>query len=231
MCASDDRHALVLSDNFDGATSSTAPSTATAGNRHALHALLAPFLIPLRSGRARSHGTDRPMATIVADGCYGGLIVPLRRDAHARHLDDPAPTVTASGTHHGLLMRNNTARGDDGQMVTSVAEPARTMTTRGHQSLLVPSNGHGVAHHIDEPIGTIPTGDRWPLVDPERLVDDCGFRMLEPYEIAAAMAFPDHYIPRQLTKRDQVRLAGNAVTPPVMAWVVGRVVQALEAAA
>ena len=36
--------------------------------------------------------------------------------------------------------------------------------------------------------------------------------MLEPYEVARAMAFPDHYIPRDLPKKDQVKLAGNAVT-------------------
>ena len=48
--------------------------------------------------------------------------------------------------------------------------------------------------------------------------------------IAAAMAFPTGYIPRALPKKDQVKLAGNAVTPPVMAWIVGRILQALEAA-
>jgi DNA (cytosine-5)-methyltransferase 1 len=53
---------------------------------------------------------------------------------------------------------------------------------------------------------------------------------LEPYEIAAAMAFPTGYIPRALPKKDQVKLAGNAVTPPVMTWIVGRILQALEAA-
>jgi 3'-phosphoadenosine 5'-phosphosulfate sulfotransferase (PAPS reductase)/FAD synthetase len=31
------------------------------------------------------------------------------------------------------------------------------------------------------------------------------------------------------TKRDRVRLYGNAVTPPVMAWIVGRCVRALAA--
>ncbi len=55
--------------------------------------------------------------------------------------------------------------------------------------------------------------------------------MLEPYEVAAAMAFPAGYIPLDLTKRDQVKLAGNAVTPPVMRWIVGRVIQAMETAA
>ena len=34
----------------------------------------------------------------------------------------------------------------------------------------------------------------------------------------------------EATKWDRVRLAGNAVTPPVMTWIVGRVAQALEGA-
>lgn len=94
------------------------------------------------------------------------------------------------------------------EMVTPVDEPARTMTTKGHQSLLVPD----------------------PAAELDRVVDDCGFRMLEPYEVAAAMAFPAGYIPLDLPKKDQVKLAGNAVTPPVMTWILGRVLQALEAA-
>lgn len=62
----------------------------------------------------------------------------------------------------------------------------------------------------------------------DQVIDDCGFRMLEPYEVAAAMAFPVGYIPRDIAKKDQVKLAGNAVTPPVMQWIVGRIIQALE---
>lgn len=49
--------------------------------------------------------------------------------------------------------------------------------------------------------------------------------------LAIALAFPAGYIPGTYTKRDRVKLAGNAVTPPVMAWITGRLLQALEAAA
>jgi len=35
---------------------------------------------------------------------------------------------------------------------------------------------------------------------------------------------------RGLTKKDRVKLAGNAVTPPVPEWILGRVVHAMEAA-
>lgn len=52
--------------------------------------------------------------------------------------------------------------------------------------------------------------------------------MLEPHEVAAAMAFPEGYIPDTYTKRDRVKLAGNAVTAPVMTWIMQRVVDALR---
>lgn len=158
------------------------------------------------------------------------LIVPLRANGNSYPTDHPLGAVTAGGNHHGLLMRNNTARGDQGQMVTPTSEPARTMTTTGHQSLLMPYESASPVHPTDRPLGAVTTRDRHALIDVEHLVDDCGFRMLEPHEIAAAMAFPDNYIPTTLTKKDRVKLAGNAVTPPVMTWLTGRMIQALEAA-
>lgn len=126
-----------------------------------------------------------------------------------------------------LLMRNNSG---GGEMCTPITEPARTMTTAGHQSLLMPYYGQSQAQPVDIPIGTQTTRDTHALIGMAQLVDDCGFRMLEPYEVAAAMAFPEGYIPRDLTKKDQVKLAGNAVTPPVMAWITGRILQAMEEA-
>ena len=132
------------------------------------------------------------------------LVIPMRRNADALPIEQPAPTVTAGGNHHGLLMRNNTG---GSEMVTPVSEPARTLTTAGHQSLLSTTRTLGA---LD--------------------VDDCGFRMLEPFEVAGAMAFPVGYIPRDLPKKEQVKLAGNAVTPPVMHTIVERIIMALEAA-
>ena len=164
--------------------------------------------------------------TTCTTGNRHALVIPLRTNGQAQPTSDPVPTVTAGGNHHGLLMRNNTGTGE---MCTPVTEPARTMTTAGHQSLLVPYNGNGQAAPVTEPMGTQPTRDRFALLDPDTVIDDCGFRMLEPFEVAAAMAFPAGYIPRDIAKKDQVKLAGNAVTPPVMQWIVGRIIQALAA--
>lgn len=160
-----------------------------------------------------------------------GFLLQTAHGGRVHELADPHPTVCASDDRLSFLMRNNSARGDQGQMVTPTTEPARTMTTTGHQSLLMPYYGRSEPHPTDRPVGTVTTRDRHALIDPEAIVDDCGFRMLEPHEIAAAMAFPVGYIPTTgLTKKDRVKLAGNAVTPPVMTWLSGRLIQALEAA-
>jgi DNA (cytosine-5)-methyltransferase 1 len=80
-------------------------------------------------------------------------------------------------------MRNNTG---GAEMSTPVGEPLRTLTTAVHQSL--------------PEYGTL-------------AVDDCEFRMLEPYEMKGGMAFPTGYIVLG-NKREQARQIGNAVTPP-----------------
>lgn len=86
-------------------------------------------------------------------------------------------------------MRNNNGRGNGAKMSTPVDEPLRALTTAGHQSLIEPT----------EPIS----------LD----VDDAGFRMLEPHEIQLGMGFArDYHLVG--SKRDKVKQAGNAVTPP-----------------
>ncbi|MCT2357048.1 DNA cytosine methyltransferase [Brevibacterium casei] len=118
----------------------------------------------------------------------------------ARSTTDPLSTVTASGNHHGLVMRNNTG---GAEMSTPTDEPVRTITTHGHQSLIT---------------GGVPN------------IEDCSFRMLTPHEIARAMAFPADY--QMLgTKRDQVKLAGNAVTPPAARDLVAACAESLGVAA
>ena len=117
-----------------------------------------------------------------------------------RPVTEPLATVTASGNHH-MLVRHNSSKGDGGEMCTPASEPARTFTTAGHQSLV-----------------------GWQREVPE--VEDCTFRMLEPAEIQAAMAFRRDYRVRG-TRREQVRQLGNAVTPPAAEWLIRAVVTSL----
>lgn len=50
----------------------------------------------------------------------------------------------------------------------------------------------------------------------------------EPEELKRGMAFADDYIITG-NKRERVRQVGNAVTPPVAAWIAQRCVESLTA--
>lgn len=152
------------------------------------------------------------------------LVVPLRTHGKAEDADvAPFPTVVAGNGGHALLMRNY--RGG-AEMTKPVSEPTGTVTAVDHHALLVPYFGTGVAHPTREPMGTVDTRDRRALVLPNSDVDDCGFRMLEPHEIKAAMAFPPDYVILG-NKRQQTRQCGNALTPPVADIITGRAMASL----
>jgi DNA (cytosine-5)-methyltransferase 1 len=74
-----------------------------------------------------------------------------------------------------------------------------------------------------EPLATVSTQPRTYLAEPSAAitVEDCYFRMLQPCEIKKAMAFAEDYVVLG-NKREQVKLCGNAVTPPVMEMIIER---------
>lgn len=197
-------------------------------------AMVTPFIAELRGGGSVARSTADPLATVTASGNHHGLVMPYYGTSReAKPSDEVLGTLTtvdrfalvapAGGSWnddarpagealralttrdaYALVMRNNTARGDQGQMSTPAGEALRTLTTAGHQSLITP-------------------GD---MEIAEAQVDDCLFRMLEPHEVAAGMAFPGDYV-WQGTRRERVRMAGNAVTPPAARDLVGAVVESL----
>ncbi|MFR9753919.1 DNA cytosine methyltransferase [Nocardia sp. 004] len=210
-----------------------------------------PFLALLRSDRPRTIGLHEPLATIVADGSNHGLVVPplmipmesrvgkeaplatmpprtqttlnetamtflpfvaeLRGgSSDARAVTETLATVTASGNHHGLIT------------------PPTGMSAELWNSLLLPYYSTGTAHRVTEPMGAVTTRDRFALVETitERDIDDVRFRMLEPHEIAAAMAFRSDYIVLG-NKRQRVRQLGNAVTPPAAEILISALVEAI----
>jgi DNA (cytosine-5)-methyltransferase 1 len=66
------------------------------------------------------------------------------------------------------------------------------------------------------------------------MVPECLFRMFNPSEVAAGMAFPADYAWDVLdangkppSKRDLVKMAGNAVTPPAARDLISAVVASL----
>lgn len=194
----------------------------------------APFITE-HTHEYRVRGTDVPLSTVRAGGNHHGLVVPVEgRDGKvarttsepmrtatarnetalafmaelrgggstARAVSDPLATVTASGRHHALITRHyGSAPGQEATFTTPASEPLRTMTTGGNQSLMT-----------------------HPSID----INDVLFRMLEPREYKRAMDFPANYIEKG-TRREQVRLWGNAVTPPSSRDIVGVSVESLVA--
>lgn len=163
-----------------------------------------------------------------------GLVVMLRGQNSAKETGEPFDTFAANGNHHALVMRNNTARGDQGQMSTPVGEPLRTITTAGHQSLIswdhLVVDYNGPARPVAEVMPTQTTVEGNAIASVEVDPMDCLFRMLEPAEIKRGMAFPSDYVIKG-NRREQVKQAGNAVTPPAARDLVAAVVESLAGAA
>lgn len=160
------------------------------------------LVVPYYGSSQSASSADEPIGTLTTKDRYGVAFIAELRGGGSKHRDvaEPLATVTASGNHH-MLVRHNSSKGAGGEMCTPVSEPARTITTKGHQS----------------------------LVSVERQVEDCTFRMLEPHEIQAAMAFGTEY--RVLgNRREKVRQLGNGVTPPAAEFLLRAVAASLDGA-
>jgi DNA (cytosine-5)-methyltransferase 1 len=194
-----------------------------------------PFIAELRGGGSDARSVMDPAATFCANGNHHALVTPYYGSSEsAKPTDVPIGTLTtrdryalvapAGGTWnddarpttepyrafttreaYALIMRNNGSKGDGAEMTTPAFEAFRTLTTAGHQSVLTPGDMEAA----------------------EAQVDDCLFRMLEPHEVAAGMAFPSDYI-WDGTRRERVKLACNAVTPPAARDLAAAVVEALS---
>lgn len=161
------------------------------------------LVVPYYGTAETARPASEPIGTLTTRDRYGvAFIAELRGGgSDARDVREPLATVCANGNHH-MLVRHNTVKGDPGYLSTPVTEPARTITTAGHQSLV-----------------------GWSTEPPA--VEDCSFRMLAVHEIQAAMAFTPGYVITG-NKREQVKQLGNGVTPPAAEWLIRAVVASLD---
>jgi DNA (cytosine-5)-methyltransferase 1 len=164
-----------------------------------------PFIAELRGGGSKARSVEQPVSTITASGNHHGLVMPYYGASQSSQpTSKPIGTLTTVD-RYALIQRHNSSKGDGAEMLTPADEVMRTLTTSGHQSLLTP-------------------GD---IKAAEAQVDDCLFRMLEPHEVAAGMAFPADYIWGG-TRRERVKLCGNAVTPPAARDLIAAVAESLS---
>jgi len=202
-----------------------------------------PYMVELY-GQSDIRSIAEPLSTTTGTVHHGVVMPPymidLRGENAPKGIDDALSTICASGNHHGVVLPF-LASYYGTNIPSDVTNAVPTVTTVDRHSLVVPpfllsyytrDSGQGAA--LAGATDALPTQPTWPvhyLVQPGGVpaVEDCGFRMLQPHEIQMAMAFKPDYIVLG-NAREKVKQLGNAVTPPVMAMLVKRCVESLEAA-
>lgn len=206
-------------------------------------ALVAPFLINLSHGQSEQgyvyHIEESPFPTQTTRDDVA-LILPFIAELHgystARSVQEALATVCAGGQHHGLVVPPFILDHLGEYRPREITRPMSTVCAGGeHHSIVLPPAWlmtyyqHGQMVPVEEAAPTVTTLERHALVTGGGVaVEDCGFRMLVPKEIQAAMAFPENYILTG-TRREQVKQLGNAVTPPAMRCLMERVIASLAA--
>lgn len=186
----------------------------------------------------------RAMPTVIAGGEQHFLLVPAggnnakrgRRsgDGGRDAGSEPMTTQTTRQTT-ALVVANNGGPASKPSARRHARDADRevlgTQTAGGQHAIVTLRNGNP-ARRTAEPLPTFTTVEQHVLADLMPLVDASTFRMLEPSEIARGMvmivnAFGEPYVIHG-ARRKKVRQLGNAVTPPVAAWIATRIRDALD---
>lgn len=158
------------------------------------------FLAQHYGGNYSGSGIDlnKPMGAITSIDHHALVtshLVKLRGNETGQEVTRPLPTVTAGGLHIGEV-----------------------------RAFLIKYYGTDTGQKLNDPLHTVTTNDRFGLIvvrgEPYQIVD-IAMRMLEPHELYRGQGFPDYYIHdrmpdgKPLTKKAQVRMCGNSVSPVV----------------
>ena len=211
------------------------------------HSLVVPpFLVDLAYTHGHDHRTtpvESPCATQTSQQT-GALVVPpflmqlTHSDDRLRDLERPMPTAMPHTTP-SLVIPPFLSSFYGRIQLSGMDQAVPTVVSIDKHALVIPppfilsyytrlSGQQAAVAGIDEAVPTVPGWAVHYLAQPGETpaVEDCGFRMLQPQEIKAAMAFPRDY--RVLgNQREQVKQCGNAVTPPVMTLLIKRCVATL----
>lgn len=223
---------IVTAGSRASSAAGTDPMPAQTGTERL--AVVSPFLVTLRTnGEARS-ATD-PATAVCAAGNHHVLIQGAAqislRDANAMRVAglDSELMTQGCGPQQALIQEAPFIVSHYGTNNASPTDaPVPTVTSIDRHELISPSPFILSQHErrpqgVDSALPAMATIPGHALVEPrpDLRVEDCYFRMLQPHEIGAAMAFPEDYEVGG-NKRDRVKQYGNAVTPPVMDWIVRR---------
>ncbi|GAP53734.1 C-5 cytosine-specific DNA methylase [Arthrobacter sp. Hiyo6] len=173
------------------------------------------IISPVHSEPFQTQTTSYTRSLLVpVEGRDGKVATPVTGLMRTQTTRNETGLLTAPGSHMLMEYYGN------GQM-HPVSKAIPTISTTDRFAMVTTMRGTSPEHlaasnaPTTEPFGTFSAGGQHHAITewtvPE--IEDCEFRMLEPYEISAGMAFPKTYIMTG-NKREQVKQAGNAVTPP-----------------
>ncbi|WP_445496753.1 DNA cytosine methyltransferase [Pseudomonas sp. 8(2025)] len=190
----------------------------TQNHRSVVTALMAQMNGGFNTTAAKS--IEAPMTTVTNSGSQQQLVTAnllhLRGNYDAKDCAEPLHTVSAAGTHHGVVEYTLSPEHEEGALRVA--------------AFLISYYGTENVSAVNEPAPTVTTKDRLGLVTvtikgtPYVIVDIC-LRMLQPSELYKAQGFPDDYIishgadGKPFTKTQQVHMCGNSVSPPPMAAI------------
>lgn len=193
-----------------------------------------------KNGKCR--GLNEHVSTVLSGGGHHGVVsLPILIKNYGGGFDPkhaPISLDKVTGTmktvdSHGLLgipfivenRGQSTFRPIDQAMSTQTSMITHGLVSnQSVNAFLSYYYGNSQASGMQAPINTVSTRDRVSLVlsSPDNIdINDCTYRMLLHNEIQAAMAFDPDYVVCGSGK-DKVRQLGNAVTPPVMEWLLER---------
>jgi len=183
----------------------------------------------------RSMPINEPMRTICAQtkGGHHALISAFLAKNYTGVVGSSAkePVHTITAKDHNSLVVSHLSKMKNNCIGQELSEPIHTMTTVNQfaevRAFLTAFYGNEKdGNSIDTPLRTIPTRDRFGLVQiqgQDYQISDIGFRMLQPVELFKAQGFPEDYIfdkgldengsEIRLTKTEQTRMVGNSVCP------------------
>jgi DNA (cytosine-5)-methyltransferase 1 len=220
-------------DNSPTSVNDPLQTVTTQGNKFNL---VAPTLIQTgygeREGQApRSLDLQNPLGTIVGGGVKHALVAAFLAKhftgVDGAQLDIPMPTVTS--IDHNALVTAHIKRDFGTSTGAAIDTPLPTITSDGggHASLVASFLTAYYGNEKDgrslfDPMGSVVSKERFALVtvnSVEYVIADIAMRMLVPRELYRAQGFYDSYIidPRfngkPLSKKAQVRMVGNSVSP------------------
>jgi len=97
---------------------------------------------------------------------------------------------------------------------------AEVGTEAGFLLVYYGTDGGGGWQTLDRPLRTVTTVDRFALVEPG--ATGHSMRMLQVPELKKAMGFRTDYLMNQGTRRQNIKILGNGVCPPVMQAIVNQ---------